>query len=198
MCVRHVSRVCVCSFATLRVAHSPRTRGRTRSVLAGFVKDLLFKAQNYSQDFWAESPKRWPKGGKFISKGGLFRLNLLFKPKLFRKELFANLFNLTEINLSSNKIEYLKENVFASLISLTSIDLSNNSITDLDNNLFKNLTKLNRINLSNNKIESINFYIICDLINESAILLRATREKNNDGTGIRAQVSTATTLDPNH
>ena len=64
--------------------------------------------------------------------------------------LFKYLFNLRELNLSSNSIEYLSPNLFYNLNKLTTIDLSSNSIRFIHNYAFNKLSSLKNLHLKNN------------------------------------------------
>ena len=64
--------------------------------------------------------------------------------------IFKYLFNLKELNLSSNSIEYLNPNLFYNLNKLTTIDLSSNPIRFIHNYAFNKLSSLKNLHLKNN------------------------------------------------
>lgn len=69
-------------------------------------------------------------------------------------DLFAELPNLTEINLQKNGIKKL-HNVFDNLIKLDFLDLRSNELTELEPGLLKDLQKLTELELSQNNLRSI-------------------------------------------
>jgi Leucine-rich repeat (LRR) protein len=65
------------------------------------------------------------------------------------------LVNLKRLNLSNNQIEVINDEAFI-VPNLTDLDLSFNRIRNLGENSFKGLSKIEEINLSNNESEEVN------------------------------------------
>ena len=68
---------------------------------------------------------------------------------------FANLFALTDLFLTNNKIVDIGPNAFKNLTNLKYIGLAGNQLSRLDNNSFANIPNLQRLNLFNNRINII-------------------------------------------
>ena len=113
-----------------------------------FLKDLLYlnnlKNLNLENNTIASIQR-----GSFDSLTNLesFSLALNRISNLDNVDLFRNLLNLKELNLSSNFIEILNENLFKNLNKLVTLDLSSNRIFLVKNYSFNYLTNLisNRI-----------------------------------------------------
>lgn len=72
---------------------------------------------------------------------------------------FANVPNITKINLSMNKIHFIHENAFDKAEKLEEINLSHNEITDMGAKTFVKLKNLKKLNLSFNKFcPRLDFY----------------------------------------
>ena len=86
---------------------------------------------------------------KLYLSGNRLSSNQTFNP-INSKFIFKYLFNLKELNLSYNCIEFLNENLFFNLNKLTTIDLSNNLIKSVKQNSFNRLFNLKNLYLQNN------------------------------------------------
>lgn len=75
--------------------------------------------------------------------------------KFVQRENFANLEQLTWLNMQQNKIEFLSENVFWDLPNLLELDFQSNRIKKLPEKIFENLLKIENIWFERNKIEHL-------------------------------------------
>lgn len=71
--------------------------------------------------------------------------------------------SVTDIDLSGNTIESIRENQFAGLDSLARLDLSNNQILAIYRNAFASLAHLKTLDLSRNRLEFLLEYELSDL-----------------------------------
>ncbi|KAG6449047.1 phospholipase A2 inhibitor [Manduca sexta] len=78
-------------------------------------------------------------------------------------EAFKNVYNLKEIDLSRNKISFLKVGVFDGIPKLSSLRLSKNLLSTLPLGLFDNLPTLQRLDVSDNKINFLKLGIFNNL-----------------------------------
>ena len=92
------------------------------------------------------------KGLCYLKKINLKDNGLL---KSIHKDTLNGLFNLEDLNLSSNHITFLDSSLFRGLVCLSRIDLSNNQLDFIPLEAFNRLKNLKEINLSSNWLESI-------------------------------------------
>ncbi|XP_063925845.1 SLIT and NTRK-like protein 1 isoform X4 [Zophobas morio] len=95
--------------------------------------------------------------GAFISLTCLRQLHLdhnNITTKLTRN-VFQNLEKLEVLDLSSNRIEILKDLTFSDLLNLQTLNLSNNRIKTVEVLAFTNLTRLEYLNLGRNFIRTV-------------------------------------------
>ena len=62
---------------------------------------------------------------------------------------------LEDLDLSNNKIDYIRSGTFDPLINLIKINLRKNKLTKIEQNLFLKIAKLNHIVISNNKLTNL-------------------------------------------
>ena len=66
------------------------------------------------------------------------------------KRAFNGLINLTELDLSNNKIKFINGNSFNCLSKLKKLNLSSNELTEIEENVFNGLTNLEELILTDN------------------------------------------------
>lgn len=91
----------------------------------------------------------------FNNLGSLLDLDLSdcsFNETSFDKHAFANLTQLTTLNLARNKLTGLHPDWFVGLANLTHLDLSGNSIPTIENQAFAKLRQLNTLKLNGNQL----------------------------------------------
>jgi len=71
-----------------------------------------------------------------------------------RKNLFQNVINLLTFDLSSNEIEQIEASCFNNLSNLKEANFSENKIKYIQKGIFNNLSSLENLNLFNNQIEN--------------------------------------------
>ncbi|XP_034428833.1 toll-like receptor 22 [Hippoglossus hippoglossus] len=129
------------------------------------------------------------------------RLNKLF---FVSSDLFKLCFNVTEIDLTDNKIKTIRDDAFRSLHSLkilslshnklssvpratrnlpslAELDLSSNNITKLGCDDFANQTKLKQLNLYQNSIAALAECVFKDLVRLQVLKLQSNRLSNLNG-----------------
>jgi Leucine-rich repeat (LRR) protein len=75
--------------------------------------------------------------------------------KLIMPDAFAELKNLTVLNLKKNQIEIIEISKFNGLVSLKELDMSNNKVKSIPPDTFSKLNQLELLNLTKNKMEFI-------------------------------------------
>ena len=81
-----------------------------------------------------------------------FRKNV----QIVDNDLFSNLIELQELDLSYTYIEFIDKTLFSNLINLKKLDLVGNQIISIEENSFSNLHNLEYLNLSFNRLTSLN------------------------------------------
>ena len=72
--------------------------------------------------------------------------------------------DVTEINLSSNRITLLKYNIFHKLSLCTEINLSNNDISEIEPGAFFGLTSLTWLSLGQNQLDQLSVNMFSGLV----------------------------------
>lgn len=73
----------------------------------------------------------------------------------FKKDMFANLYDLEQLTLSKNNIQTIDSDLFQHLTNLKALNLNENSIRTFHSDTFKYVTQLEDLELNNNKIETL-------------------------------------------
>lgn len=93
--------------------------------------------------------------GNLVSLVVLDLSNCSFDQSSFDKHTFSNLTQLTELNLSRNKLSGLHSDWFSGLANLTDLDLSWNLISTIEDDQFNSLRRLTSLKLNGNRLVRI-------------------------------------------
>lgn len=95
---------------------------------------------------------------------------------------FANLVNLSNVNIDESSLESIPEHTFEGSVKLSVISLRNNNFTSLPQDLFKGLVNLRVLNLAENQIKELHENIFASLKNLEELYLQNNQlETIDDG-----------------
>jgi len=105
-------------------------------------------------EFWGKDSAK-VDSNIFACNKNLRKLKIGYSVSSLNNQSFNGLFNLTELDLSSNEIAVLPYGLFDSCTALKVVNLSSNKFLKLETSTFQNLVNLEELDLSSNSIQQL-------------------------------------------